>query len=323
MLKKFKDYIENRKATVVKNEYIDGNGKLVEKPKVKLVADYEGPDPKAPPKPEKGEQPANYRAANAPVGAKKGEKGLADEGDSKLIYEPDTKGGNSKLTALGKEISPSWTKSESFAEKTKGMSKSEFAKYMLGECACDNSKLPKITAHEAGPFHPYPSEAIRYVAALAQQNKKFLETLIHELNRAGGMDSIVEALFNHPDSYASLTTMIQNEERKARKIAKAIEEAVAPPMGIGAGEEDEEENPSGAGEDESDDPFGDEEENSEEPEEGDDEQDFSDEDEESDEFSGEEFGDDEEEGHPLDKIGKKPMMPMPPKKKFGPPPMGF
>lgn len=252
MLKSFKNYIENRqKGPGAKNEYINGNGKLVEKPKVKLVADYDGPDDKAPPKSDGGKgTPAPYKPANAAEKGKKGESGFADQGDSKLVYNPDLKGGDSKMTALGKELGSDWpkTKTESFIEKTRKMNSITFAQHILDECNCGNwENLPTVTAFESGAFHPHPVEAIRYVAALASRNDKLLSNLVFEMKRTGDLTRLLGTLLEHPEAYASLTQLFEGDagSKRAKFFVRAlnaqVDEAVGPPLGLNGDMDDEEE----------------------------------------------------------------------------------
>jgi len=66
-------------------EYLNDKGKVVEKPEVERVSDYHGPENKTPPS---GKVP--YKTPLTPKAAQKGEKGFADLGDGKLVYEPNT-----------------------------------------------------------------------------------------------------------------------------------------------------------------------------------------------------------------------------------------
>lgn len=66
-------------------EYLNDKGKIVEKPEVERVSDYHGPDDKTPPS---GKVP--YKTPLTPKAAQKGEKGFAELGDGKLVYEPNT-----------------------------------------------------------------------------------------------------------------------------------------------------------------------------------------------------------------------------------------
>jgi len=328
MFKSFSNYIsERRKGPSVKQEYLDDQGKLVEKPKVRVVADYDGPDPKSPPKSKGAEDGAPYRPANAAEKAKKPESGgFADLGDKKLVYDPKTEGGSSKMTVLGTEIGSDWpkTKTENFLHATKNMSSSQFAKYMLESCACDMSNVPTVSYGLNGKHHPHPSEAVRYVTAITGQNIKLMESLVFEMKAQGNLSMLLAVMLEHRDTYNALTNLLEDEEfgpTRAKHFARALSEAVGPPMGFG---DEEEEVPPEEGEEGEEGPPMDGEEAP--PEEGDDlgdlggeegeeEEDMPPEEGEEDDMGGEEdhdpFADDDE--HPLDKLHKK--MP-PPKKKF-------
>lgn len=66
-------------------EYLNDKGNVVEKPEVEVVPDYHGTEEKTPP----GSK-VPYKTPLTPKAAAKGEKGLAELGDDKLKYEPDT-----------------------------------------------------------------------------------------------------------------------------------------------------------------------------------------------------------------------------------------
>lgn len=66
-------------------EYLNDKGVVVDKPNVEKVSDYHGPDEKTP---EGGKVP--YKTPLTPKAPEKGEKGLAQLGDDKLVYEPNT-----------------------------------------------------------------------------------------------------------------------------------------------------------------------------------------------------------------------------------------
>lgn len=66
-------------------EYLNGKGNIVEKPSVELVSDYHGPDDNTPP-----DSKVPYKTPLTPKAAQKGEKGFAELGDGKLVYEPNT-----------------------------------------------------------------------------------------------------------------------------------------------------------------------------------------------------------------------------------------
>jgi hypothetical protein len=117
--------LQNKNKNKMKKEYVDDQGKLVEKPEVQTVADYKGPDAKAPPGDKKAApyKPANDNTKSPTVDVEK--SGLGELGDNKLKYEPDT-----ASDANGKVVQ-SWTKTESFLNQTKDMSLANFTKFML------------------------------------------------------------------------------------------------------------------------------------------------------------------------------------------------
>lgn len=220
-------------------EYLDGKGKLVEKPEVDPTPDYKGPDDKAPPtavtkgkswdtKAPKADKPKPYKPANSGKPAQKGEAGFADKGDGKLVYKPNTK--VDKAGEGGKKIG-SWpkTKTEAFIEKTKDMSMSQFIEHMIGECGCEmDETLPTVTAYASGKFHPYPPEAIRYVVALAEKNERIMDKLIFELKNAGALPKMLKSLMEHPESYDGMTDLfgdLDEGPKRCKAFARSMDES--------------------------------------------------------------------------------------------------
>ncbi len=222
-------------------EYLNARGKLQEKPAVKLVGDYDGPDPKSPDqsvskgkgwdaKAQKGDKPSPYRA---PGTSKKQstEKGFGDLGPKNLKYEPDTdtSNGRKKMSSMPKE---------NFVNQTKDMKITEFVNHMLKECGhIHEENLPTVTGR-IGEFHPYPIEAIKYVAALSKNNKRMLENLLHELKKEGMLKPMLESLLINAEDYASLGELF-NDPKRCRSLSRALE-AVAQPIVVSNGKEDEE-----------------------------------------------------------------------------------
>ena len=188
-----------KSGVAVKKEYVDDQGKLIEKPESKKIADYNGPTPKSPP--DKGSAP--YKAANDNVESPTvavDKDGLANLGDQKLKYEPNTE--------LKQEIIK--TKTEHFLNKTKNMSLSEFTKYMLDECGCgavNDEEIPYVTAYTTGKFQPHPPEAIKYVVVLANKNDNVLDNVVHEIKNAGMLGKLMKILMSNPEAYEELTNL--------------------------------------------------------------------------------------------------------------------
>ena len=249
MFKSYSEYV-SKKANL-QREYIDNNKKLVEKPK-ELDCDYDGPEDKAPVKTSGAvESPAPYKPANAAEKAKPAEKGLADLGNKNFVYNPDTKGGNSKLYPGGTEVKGDWsTKTESFIRKTSRLSPSEFAKFMLKESVqIDINEMPFLASYEGNlKIKPHPSDVARYVANISKLDSRITEQFIHEIKRTGQFRSLLESILLHPEAYEELASLFENDEgeKRSRLFAKALvkshkrmEEAVGPPMGLDQEDEPE------------------------------------------------------------------------------------
>jgi len=205
-----------------------------------VVADYKGPKADAP----KGGKPYVAKSIKA------GEKALGDVGDQSLKYEPDTD--------TSKPIKP--TKTESFINKTKGMSLSEFTKYMLEECGCgqvSGDDLPYVTAYTTGKFQPHPPEVIRYISTLADKNQGVLENLVSTVVSMGYLNKLMKAIFEHPQAYEELTALLGDEEEgpsRCKSFAGAmgnsyskflsdqegLYESVSGPLGFDDSEEEDE-----------------------------------------------------------------------------------
>jgi hypothetical protein len=205
-------------------EYLDGSGKLVEKPVVKMVADYNGPDPASPAASGPGlakstnERPAPYRAANTNVSGKGSESGLADKGAKNLKYEPDV----DTSKDLGLKAIPSWPKSqtEQFLNKTKGMSLAEFSQYVVKECVQDVDAI----------------EPIQQLAKIIEQKPKLINFFLAEVRRNGGVKNLLSAILNSQDGYDALTELLGENTKSceafARSLRKNLTEAVGPPIGL-------------------------------------------------------------------------------------------
>ena len=171
-------------------EYLDRNGKLVERPPTELLPD--GPKPPVGPSnavtkgknwstnaPANNVTPKPYMAPAAGGKAIKGESGLGDKGDTK--YEPDMRGGKSPFIPGGKEVKDYASKTEQFLNKTRDLSISDFAKFMLKEGM----------AVSEGNFVP---GLVNDLAQVIQNNPKVLESLVHDLKRRGLLPQLIKII---------------------------------------------------------------------------------------------------------------------------------
>jgi hypothetical protein len=272
----------------VMKEYMDNKGKLLEKGVEDVKGDYRGSKADAP----KGGKPYIGKAVKA------GEKPLGELGDEEYKYEPDTD--TSKTHKV--------PKTEGFVNKTKGMSLSEFTRYMLEECGCgqvSGEDLPYVTAYSTGKIQPHPPEAIRYVSTLANKNDGILENLVSTMVSMGYLNKLLKAIFEHPQAYEELTSLLSDEKEGSARCdsfvgsmnksysnflsdQEGLYESVSGPIGFEDEMEDEEFGPEEEDEMDSDEEFGPEEED-----EMDSDEEF---DSEEDEFGPEEEEDMEDEG---------------------------
>jgi hypothetical protein len=191
-------------------EYLNEKGKLV-KPVIDPEADT-GPSPVA--SPEKSaiegktwkaeaalkDKPVAYSAPGEDKGQPKYEKGFAQEGDKKLIYEPDVNKKEKEVPTFPKG------KTEQFIHDTQNMSNAAFVHYMATQTS------------------PEYIKAVEIVGA----NKKLLESLILEVKKHGHFDSLVKEVFNQPEIFEELKHLIATSEGTNLLFEKFLDEITAP-----------------------------------------------------------------------------------------------
>lgn len=191
-------------------EYLNEKGKLV-KPIIDPDADT-GPSPT--PTPEKAategkawkaeaalkDKPVPYSAPGKDQGHPKYEKGFAQEGDKKLIYEP---GDDDKI----KEV-PTFpkTKTEQFIDETQNMSNATFVKYMSKQ------------------INPEGMKATEIVGA----NKHLLSAFVLETKKNGNFKELVKELFNQPEIFEELKGLISESQSTSLLFEKFFDEITAP-----------------------------------------------------------------------------------------------
>jgi hypothetical protein len=209
-------------------EYLNGQGKLVEKPTVDPKADYKG---KVPAKPEQGSGTEPYAAGRpvkkpkTTVGPSPDKGGFAEKGDKKLEYKPDTKvpakvgeGGDKKPTWPNGKVK---TCVETLLDDTKDMSAAEFARYVASQNKVENN----------GVAHPI--RYIKYVAQLIAENNNLATTLVHELRRHDLLPLVVFETLQSAHGVQAVVEMMSDAvvgPGFCRKLAKKMAEEVAPPV---------------------------------------------------------------------------------------------
>lgn len=190
-------------------EFVDEKGKLVEKPPVELVPGYKGTVAAAPEK-VKGMDGAPKPYKNGKDGTVPSiGKGLADEGPKDLVYTPNTKMGTSPNIPGGTEV-------KSFLDETKHMTTEEFARHMKSK-----------TGFEA-------IKSIKDLVKLAETNKNLYFNLAYEVKRNGKLADLLEALLGIPETYPTIAKLVKEDttEGRVKYLYNAINEAVAPPVGM-------------------------------------------------------------------------------------------
>lgn len=224
-------------------EYLNGSGKLVEKPKVEEVPDIDWTPPATPPSektkgkgwdthaPAKPGKNAPYTAPGKDPGQGKGEQGLANKGSiPKEEFKATT--GTSKNIPGGQELGD-WskkTKTEAFIKATKGLPLSQFVKKVVSESAVS---VP-VPANVA-----FPPQAVRYVVSLAEANSNVLRNLFVEMKNRNLLEEFFATALDYNDSYAALSKLLGESDQRCNAFARAmsLQEEVGPFIG---GEDEEE-----------------------------------------------------------------------------------
>ena len=209
-------------------EYIDQNKKLVEKPKVAKVADFEGKQPAKPEKEKKakeaggaeqvGEVKPYSNGENAKNPNKDDKAGLGYKGDNGLVYEP-------KVDEKSKETK-TWPKTgvSEWVKETKNLSVAELARRIKEE-----NKGCSEGIHEVA----------KSLVEACNCNSKNITTFVREAKRGKVLESLMKEVFNLPESYEILSSLIESKLYSS-KFDKMFSEMVAEPVGI-EGEETEDE----------------------------------------------------------------------------------
>jgi hypothetical protein len=227
--------MENLMGYMKFNEYLDRKKKMITSPKVKAVADYEGEIPKAPKKEKKNKdaggkgQVGKIEKYSANQGRTSAKKGFGEEGnkDLKIKYDNKTEK-NVNGVPGGKNVS-GWVKTNTreWIERNKKLSLAEFAKKIhqenqkgLKECDCQDTH-----------------STVKNIIDLCKCNKKYVSSLVREMKRRNLFNNLMKEMIKHEETFQALAKLM-NEEVVARKLVKAINEMVAPPVGYDKDEED-------------------------------------------------------------------------------------
>jgi len=172
-------------------EFLDEKKKLVSNPPTEKIPDFKGKIPKAP---EGGKPYSNAQKAEKPKAL---EKGLGDEGDDSLKYNPKIDQKDKELTA--------WTSIKELTEK-----------YNNG-----------INSDSLG--------AIQKVAKLAE-NANCVATIVLEFKRNGTLPSLLKQMLTVSETYDCFVELLNGQygeeisERLASSMDSCLSEMVAPPI---------------------------------------------------------------------------------------------
>ena len=185
-------------------EYIDTNKKLVEKPKVKKVADYTG---KVVSKPEK-EKMHKHAGGKGPVGEPasyiSGTNGQnPNKDDPKAL-------GHKGMKNLQKKSVSEWI------NETKNLSMAEFTKDLTNnECRCQIHDLAKD------------------VIESCKCNKENVSTLVRAVKRSKIFESFLLEMLSHDEALKILAKIAVTNEHYSKRLLNTINEMVATPIGFG------------------------------------------------------------------------------------------
>lgn len=119
---------------------------------------------------------------------------------------------------------------ESFVNKTKHLSLAEFTKKLhkdsskgLEKCGCEKS----------------PHSSIQETVSVCKCNKKYLSALVHEMKRNGLLGNLLKEMSLHEETFKKLAALVEQDQSCAFKLSKAINEAVAPPVGMDSAEDED------------------------------------------------------------------------------------
>jgi hypothetical protein len=167
---------------------------------------------------------APYTPPTQPVDPNKNKNkdGFANDGDKAFVYNPKTN--TPEKVGEGGAVIPTWpkTKSEEWIKSTKGLTLAEFTQKLRSEAVRS------------------PQAVIETVAA-CKNSPNTLSSLVREMKRKGLLGALVSEALNHEESYRQIAQLMENDESYAKKLARAMNEMVAPPMHNTSDEEDEEE----------------------------------------------------------------------------------
>jgi hypothetical protein len=101
----------------------------------------------------------------------------------------------------------------SLAEFTKNVRNEAFKG--LDECACQEA----------------PHNSIKETIAVCKCNQGYISSLVREMKRNGLFGKLMKEMVNHPETFKALAILMEKDEMYARKLAKAMNEMVGPPVG--------------------------------------------------------------------------------------------
>lgn len=179
------------------------NWKIPEAAQIEDGGDGRQPAPYMSPGSDPGQLTADGNAGNADPLGQKGDKGM--------IYNPKTMDQALKMKKLH-DTTPENTKTEIFLNKTKGLSTSNYAEYVLKQS------------------NPKGIKQIIETVEIINHNELLVEALVRELKRKGDFTPLISAILSQSETYAEIAARLANESHGkdiSRQLAKAINEITA------------------------------------------------------------------------------------------------
>jgi hypothetical protein len=208
------------------HEYVEKNGG--KKPKVAVVADYEGSADAAP---SLGKMPDNaggvgqsgkvnpYKAGKDAPDPNKGKlaDGLGSHGDKKLQSHAGEVGKPTKELGSYPGLKTGIKTSE-WVQKNKGLSLAEFTKKIR------ESRLEGVKS----PSKAY--EAIKETFSVCKKNPSYIADVVLEMRRNGLFEAFFASMSQQPESFNIIAKLMEADNSYARKLSMAISEMVGPPL---------------------------------------------------------------------------------------------
>lgn len=237
-------------------EYLDAKGKTQDTPIIKADGDT-APEPTVkPPKaatkgknwsfPAPKDEAKPYSAAGVKDGYGKAEKGLGNTGDKRLKWEPKTTKEHGEEESSGEQSWPNQKEDSPWQPNTAPQQEfpkmSEWLLERKSKMQIEVDNIPTVYAHREGRIMPDPMESIIYSSFIINENDRFLEALVIEMKKKGGLKKLMEKTLKYTEDHSNLGEILKKTaSRKDRhKIVESLSEMTASPAAKDIEDDDDE-----------------------------------------------------------------------------------